>query len=64
MLAFANHKGGCAKTTTVANLGAAFAERGRRTLLIDTDPQGQFIGDALAVLHHSRGRLREARPAS
>jgi len=38
----ANHKGGCAKTTTTANLGAAFALRGLRTLLIDADPQANL----------------------
>ena len=39
-LAVANQKGGVAKTTTVASLGAAFIERGQRVLLVDLDPQG------------------------
>src|SRR3569833_749827 len=40
VLAVANQKGGVAKTTTVASLGAAMEEKGRRVLLVDLDPQG------------------------
>lgn len=39
VLAFANHKGGVGKTTSVANLGAAIAALGRRVLLVDLDAQ-------------------------
>jgi len=42
VIAFANQKGGVAKTTTTLNLGVAFAERGLRVLCIDLDPQGNL----------------------
>jgi chromosome partitioning protein len=41
-IAFANQKGGVAKTTTTLNLAVAFKESGHRVLAVDLDPQGNL----------------------
>jgi len=42
VIVLANHKGGVTKTTSTANLGAMFAEAGRRVLIVDCDPQANL----------------------
>jgi chromosome partitioning protein len=53
IIAFFNQKGGTAKTTSTLNVAAALAERGRRVLTIDLDPQASLtmaIGVDVATL--------------
>jgi chromosome partitioning protein len=42
VIAFANQKGGVAKTTTTLNLGVALKESGHNVLAVDLDPQGNL----------------------
>ncbi len=47
IIAVANHKGGVGKTTSVANIGAALARKGKRILLVDLDAQANLTGTFL-----------------
>jgi chromosome partitioning protein len=56
-ITLANHKGGCAKTTTALNLAVALAAKGSRVLAVDLDQQGNLsaaLGIDLEDLEETR----------
>lgn len=54
-IALFNHKGGVSKTTTTWNLGWMLAEKGKRVVMLDTDPQcnltGLILGEGLDAFY-------------
>ena len=65
VIAIANQKGGVGKTTTAVNLSAWLAEKGKKTLMVDLDPQGNTtsglgcrVGENRSIYDALMGRAR------
>lgn len=59
-IALFNHKGGVSKTTTTFNLGWMLASKGKRVIIVDSDPQCNLTGMALgAGTEDDEARIQE-----
>ncbi len=59
-IALFNHKGGVSKTTTTFNLGWMLASKGKRVILVDSDPQCNLTGMALGEeTENDEARIQE-----
>ena len=56
IISVVNHKGGCLKTTTTANLGAALARAGKKVLVVDLDAQQNLTASLIGPIQMEEGR--------
>lgn len=59
IIALVNQKGGVAKTTSTINIGAALANKGKKVLLIDLDPQGNLTASLNISAHELDNTIHE-----